>query len=109
MRLLIAGGGTGGHTPGPRRGAARSPDRPNAPDLDWLGGHRGLEAGLVRAAGIPVRRLVLRSLRSVEDERPRGPRPDPARGSVPQAGAIGSPASDRRRSSRPAATSRCRR
>jgi UDP-N-acetylglucosamine--N-acetylmuramyl-(pentapeptide) pyrophosphoryl-undecaprenol N-acetylglucosamine transferase len=41
-------------------------DRPNAPDLVWLGGHRGLEAALVRAAGIPVRRLALRSLRSVD-------------------------------------------
>ena len=41
-------------------------DRPNAPDLVWLGGHRGLEADLVRAAGIPVRRLALRSLRSVD-------------------------------------------
>ncbi len=41
-------------------------DRPNAPELAWLGGHRGLEAALVRAAGIPVRRLALRSLRSVD-------------------------------------------
>ncbi len=41
-------------------------DRPNAPELVWLGGHRGLEAALVRAAGIPVRRLALRSLRSVD-------------------------------------------
>jgi UDP-N-acetylglucosamine--N-acetylmuramyl-(pentapeptide) pyrophosphoryl-undecaprenol N-acetylglucosamine transferase len=41
-------------------------DRPNAPDLVWLGGHRGLEADLVRGAGIPVRRLALRSLRTVD-------------------------------------------
>jgi len=41
-------------------------DRPNAPDLVWLGGHRGLEADLVRDAGIRVRRLALRSLRSVD-------------------------------------------
>ena len=66
MRLLIAGGGTGGHIY-PALAVARSlRDRPNAPDLVWLGGHRGLEAALVRAAGIPVRRLALRSLRSVD-------------------------------------------
>lgn len=35
-------------------------------DLAWVGGHRGLEASLVREAGIPLRRLALRSLRSVE-------------------------------------------
>jgi UDP-N-acetylglucosamine--N-acetylmuramyl-(pentapeptide) pyrophosphoryl-undecaprenol N-acetylglucosamine transferase len=66
MRLLIAGGGTGGHIY-PALAVARSlRDRPNAPDLVWLGGHRGLEADLVREAGIRVRRLVLRSLRSVD-------------------------------------------
>ena len=66
MRLLIAGGGTGGHIY-PALAVARSlRDRPNAPDLVWLGGHRGLEAALVRADGIPVRRLALRSLRSVD-------------------------------------------
>lgn len=41
-------------------------DRPTAPDIGWLGGHRGLEAALVRAAGIRVRRLALRSLRTVD-------------------------------------------
>jgi len=35
-------------------------------DLSWLGGFRGQEADLVTAAGIPLRRLVLRSLRSTE-------------------------------------------
>ena len=69
MRLLIAGGGTGGHIY-PALAVARSlrerPDRPNAPDLVWLGGHRGLEADLVRDAGIRVRRLALRSLRTVD-------------------------------------------
>jgi UDP-N-acetylglucosamine:LPS N-acetylglucosamine transferase len=39
--------------------------RPDAPELAWIGGHRGLEAGLVPAAGIPFSRLALRSLRSV--------------------------------------------
>lgn len=69
MRLLIAGGGTGGHIY-PALAVVRSlregPDRPSAPDLVWLGGHRGLEASLVRAAGIRCRRLALRSLRSVD-------------------------------------------
>ena len=69
MRLLIAGGGTGGHIY-PALAVARSlrerPDRPDAPDLVWLGGHRGLEADLVSDAGIRVRRLALRSLRTVD-------------------------------------------
>lgn len=69
MRLLIAGGGTGGHIY-PALAVARAlrerPDRPNAPELVWLGGHRGLEADLVREAGIRVRRLALRSLRTVD-------------------------------------------
>ena len=66
MRLLIAGGGTGGHIY-PALAVARSlRARPDGADLHWLGGHRGLEASLVPAAGIPLRRLALRSLRSVE-------------------------------------------
>jgi UDP-N-acetylglucosamine--N-acetylmuramyl-(pentapeptide) pyrophosphoryl-undecaprenol N-acetylglucosamine transferase len=66
MRLLIAGGGTGGHiypalavVGALRRHAADA-------EVAWLGGRRGLEATLVREAGIPLRLLVLRSLRSVE-------------------------------------------
>jgi len=64
--VLIAGGGTGGHIY-PALAVARSlRDRPSAPELAWLGGHRGLEADLVREAGIPFRRLALRSLRTVD-------------------------------------------
>ena len=64
MRLLIAGGGTGGHIY-PALAVARSlRARPGAPELGWLGGHRGLESALVPPAGIPLRRLLLRSLRS---------------------------------------------
>jgi UDP-N-acetylglucosamine--N-acetylmuramyl-(pentapeptide) pyrophosphoryl-undecaprenol N-acetylglucosamine transferase len=64
MRLLIAGGGTGGHIY-PALAVARSlRARPDAPELTWLGGHRGLEASIVPATGIPLRRLLLRSLRS---------------------------------------------
>jgi UDP-N-acetylglucosamine--N-acetylmuramyl-(pentapeptide) pyrophosphoryl-undecaprenol N-acetylglucosamine transferase len=66
MRLLIAGGGTGGHIY-PALAVARSLlGRPDGAELSWLGGHRGLEASLVPAAGIPLRRLALRSLRTVD-------------------------------------------
>lgn len=66
MRLMIAGGGTGGHIY-PALAVARSlRERSNAAELVWLGGHRGLESSLVRAAGIRVRRLTLRSLRTVD-------------------------------------------
>ncbi|MFL5755279.1 MAG: UDP-N-acetylglucosamine--N-acetylmuramyl-(pentapeptide) pyrophosphoryl-undecaprenol N-acetylglucosamine transferase [Chloroflexota bacterium] len=66
MRLLIAGGGTGGHIY-PALAVARSLSaRPDGAEVSWLGGHRGLEATLVPAAGIPLQRLALRSLRTVE-------------------------------------------
>ena len=66
MRLLIAGGGTGGHI-FPALAVARSlRARPDAPELSWVGGHRGLEASLVPPAGLELRRLVLRSLRTVD-------------------------------------------
>ncbi len=48
------------------RSLRERPDRPDAPDVTWLGGHRGLEADVVRDAGIRVRRLALRSLRTVD-------------------------------------------
>ena len=54
MRVLIAGGGTGGHIY-PALAVARSlRARPDAAELTWLGGHRGLEASLVPAAGHPA-------------------------------------------------------
>jgi UDP-N-acetylglucosamine--N-acetylmuramyl-(pentapeptide) pyrophosphoryl-undecaprenol N-acetylglucosamine transferase len=65
MRVLIAGGGTGGHI-FPALAVARSlRARPDPPELSWLGGQRGLEASLVPEAGVRLRRLSLRSLRSV--------------------------------------------
>jgi UDP-N-acetylglucosamine--N-acetylmuramyl-(pentapeptide) pyrophosphoryl-undecaprenol N-acetylglucosamine transferase len=65
MRLVIAGGGTGGHIY-PALAVARSlRARHDAAELSWIGGHRGLEASIVPSAGIPFRRLALRSLRSV--------------------------------------------
>jgi UDP-N-acetylglucosamine--N-acetylmuramyl-(pentapeptide) pyrophosphoryl-undecaprenol N-acetylglucosamine transferase len=66
MRLLIAAGGTGGHIY-PALAVARSlRARPDGPALHWLGGHRGLEASLVPAAGIGLTRLAARSLRTTE-------------------------------------------
>lgn len=66
MRLLIAAGGTGGHIY-PALAVARSLlTSVEAPEIDWVGGHRGLETSLVRAAGLPMRRLALRSLRTVD-------------------------------------------
>src|SRR6185369_516201 len=65
MRLLIAGGGTGGHIYPALAVASALRRRTDPPELDWVGGRRGLEDRLVPPAGIPLRRLVLRSLRSV--------------------------------------------
>jgi UDP-N-acetylglucosamine--N-acetylmuramyl-(pentapeptide) pyrophosphoryl-undecaprenol N-acetylglucosamine transferase len=68
MRLLIAAGGTGGHIYPALAVAQSLRAQSDAPDLAWVGGHRGLEAQLVRAAEpqLPLRRLALRSLRSVD-------------------------------------------
>ena len=66
MRLLIAAGGTGGHIYPALAVATSIRRRPGAPELDWVGGRRGLEAQLVPPAGFRLRRLALRSLRSVE-------------------------------------------
>jgi UDP-N-acetylglucosamine--N-acetylmuramyl-(pentapeptide) pyrophosphoryl-undecaprenol N-acetylglucosamine transferase len=66
MRLLIAGGGTGGHIYPALAVADSLRRRSSPPELGWIGGHRGLEDRIVRAAGIPLRRLALRSLRTVE-------------------------------------------
>jgi UDP-N-acetylglucosamine--N-acetylmuramyl-(pentapeptide) pyrophosphoryl-undecaprenol N-acetylglucosamine transferase len=66
MRVLIAAGGTGGHIY-PALAVARSlRARPDAPELVWVGGHRGLEASLVPAADIPLHRLAARSLRTTD-------------------------------------------
>ena len=69
MRLLIAGGGTGGHIY-PALAVARSLRARSAAadagalELVWVGGYRGLERTIVPETGIPLRRLLLRSLRS---------------------------------------------
>jgi UDP-N-acetylglucosamine--N-acetylmuramyl-(pentapeptide) pyrophosphoryl-undecaprenol N-acetylglucosamine transferase len=65
MRLLIAGGGTGGHIYPALAVATSLRRRPSPPEIAWLGGHRGLESKLVPDAGYPLGRLALRSLRTV--------------------------------------------
>ena len=88
MRLLIAGGGTGGHIY-PGLAVARSlADRPDAPEIAWLGGHRGLEASIVRDAGYPLTLLTLRSLRSAGRDVHLVLDPLRLAASVPQASAI---------------------
>jgi UDP-N-acetylglucosamine--N-acetylmuramyl-(pentapeptide) pyrophosphoryl-undecaprenol N-acetylglucosamine transferase len=88
MQVLIAGGGTGGHIY-PALAVARALRAlPDAPEVSWLGGHRGLEASLVRAAGIPFQRLALRSLRTVDRDAHLVLDPLRLAASVPQAGAI---------------------
>ena len=91
MRLLIAGGGTGGHIY-PALAVARSlrarADGRDAPELVWLGGHRGLEATLVPAAGIPCAGSPLRSLRTTDADVHAVLDPIRLGASVPQAAAI---------------------
>ncbi len=88
MRVLIAAGGTGGHIY-PALAVARSLSAdPDAPELRWLGGHRGLESSLVPAAGIPLRRLAARSLRTTEADVHAVLDPIRLGVSVPQAAAI---------------------
>jgi UDP-N-acetylglucosamine--N-acetylmuramyl-(pentapeptide) pyrophosphoryl-undecaprenol N-acetylglucosamine transferase len=66
MRILIAAGGTGGHIypalATTSQLAIRQPDL----ELRWIGGHRGLEGDLVPGADLPLERLWLRSLRTVD-------------------------------------------
>lgn len=66
MRILIAGGGTGGHVY-PGLAVARSLlERRLGLELRWLGGRRGLEHPVVPRSGVPLTRLLLRSLRTVD-------------------------------------------
>src|SRR5512135_713424 len=88
MRLLIAGGGTGGHIYPALAVVGALRRRAADAEVAWLGGQRGLEASLVRAAGIPLRRLVVRSLRSVDRDVHLVLDPVRLGASVPQAFAI---------------------
>jgi UDP-N-acetylglucosamine--N-acetylmuramyl-(pentapeptide) pyrophosphoryl-undecaprenol N-acetylglucosamine transferase len=66
MRILIAAGGTGGHIYPALAVASRLASQRADVELRWVGGHRGLEGDLVPAAGLPLERLWLRSLRTVD-------------------------------------------
>jgi UDP-N-acetylglucosamine--N-acetylmuramyl-(pentapeptide) pyrophosphoryl-undecaprenol N-acetylglucosamine transferase len=66
MRILIAAGGTGGHIYPALAVASRLTARRPDVEIDWIGGRRGFESQLVPAAGLPLHRLWLRSLRSVD-------------------------------------------
>lgn len=85
MRLLIAGGGTGGHIYPALAVANELRRRTGPPDVEWIGGRRGLEGQLVPAAGYRLRRLVLRSLRSVQRDAHLVLDPMRLAASVPQA------------------------
>ena len=88
MRLLIAGGGTGGHIYPALAVVDALRRRPNPPEVRWLGGHRGLEDRIVPAAGVPLDRLALRSLRSVERDIHLVLDPVRLAASIPQATAL---------------------
>jgi len=63
MRVLIAGGGTGGHL-FPAFAVARSVRQLQAAaEISWLGGARGVESRLVPEAGYPLTLLAAPSLR----------------------------------------------
>ena len=63
MRVVIAGGGTGGHLfPGFAVARTLRHQRPDA-EIHWLGGQRGIERELVAAEGYPLTLLAAPSLR----------------------------------------------
>jgi UDP-N-acetylglucosamine--N-acetylmuramyl-(pentapeptide) pyrophosphoryl-undecaprenol N-acetylglucosamine transferase len=66
MRILIAAGGTGGHIYPALAVVTQLQTRLPDLDLRWIGGRRGLETDIVPAADLPLDRLWLRSLRSVD-------------------------------------------
>jgi UDP-N-acetylglucosamine--N-acetylmuramyl-(pentapeptide) pyrophosphoryl-undecaprenol N-acetylglucosamine transferase len=66
MRILIAAGGTGGHIYPALAVVSQLTKRQPDLQLRWMGGHRGLEGDIVPAAGLPLERLWLRSLRTVD-------------------------------------------
>ncbi len=88
MRLLIAGGGTGGHIYPAFAVVAALRRRAADAEVAWLGGRRGLEGTLVREAGIPLRRLIVRSLRSADRDVHLVLDPLRLAASVPQAATI---------------------
>ncbi len=80
MRMLIAGGGTGGHVfPGIAL-AEEVVSRHPANDVVFVGTARGLEATVVPAAGFPIELIDVKGLKGKGLARaPREPAPPPAR------------------------------
>ena len=67
MRLVVSGGGTGGHVyPALAVVHALERARPGGVELAYVGGARGFEHRLVAGTGLPYHELVVRSLRSGE-------------------------------------------
>ena len=63
MRVLIAGGGTGGHL-FPAFAVARTVRQlRTGAEISWLGGERGVESRIVLEAGYPLTLLAAPSLR----------------------------------------------
>src|SRR2546425_4590678 len=72
MKLLIAGGGTGGHVfPAlavAREWLKRDPER----EVVFVGTERGMEARLVPEAGLPLETVRAAGLKGIGGERPLG-------------------------------------
>jgi UDP-N-acetylglucosamine--N-acetylmuramyl-(pentapeptide) pyrophosphoryl-undecaprenol N-acetylglucosamine transferase len=66
MRIVVAAGGTGGHIYPALAVVRRLSATRSEVAVGWIGGHRGLERELVPGAGLPLTRLWLRSLRTVD-------------------------------------------
>ena len=66
MRILVAAGGTGGHIYPAFAVLRPLAQRRSDLEVRWLGGRRGLESGMVPAAGYRFDRLWLRTLRTVD-------------------------------------------
>lgn len=66
MRIVIAGGGTGGHTSAGLAVAAALPAR-GCSDIHWIGSGAGIEARRVPAAGLPFHAISVGKLRRYWD------------------------------------------
>jgi UDP-N-acetylglucosamine--N-acetylmuramyl-(pentapeptide) pyrophosphoryl-undecaprenol N-acetylglucosamine transferase len=66
MRLVIAGGGTGGHTSAGLAVAAALRER-DALEIHWIGSRRGVEASRVPEAGLPFHPIPVGKLRRYWD------------------------------------------
>ena len=67
MRLLIAGGGTGGHIYPALAVVDALRRRANPPDIGWLGGHRGLESERLQRSILDVEVTLIDRIVLVDD------------------------------------------